>query len=151
MQPKFAGNGANARRTGYPMASTDNDSPNPYPRQSLALKQWQFYLLTGISAVALGLVFVTTTMSSNIGSLRAQIDERQQFINETILLSRLNVQLAQVLANLAVATNDEELKSVLYANGITFSTQAPSGTNKATLTPGSAYGEDADNAREAGR
>jgi hypothetical protein len=131
------------------MANTESDSASQ--RQSLALKQWQFYLLTGISAAALGLVFVITTMSSNIGTLRAQIDERQQFINESILLSRLNVQLAQVLANLAVATNDEELKQVLYANGITFSTQAPSGTNKATLTPGSTYGADADKAAEADR
>jgi hypothetical protein len=108
---------------------------------SFALKQWQFYLLTTISAVALGLVFVTTTLSASIGGLRQQLDERQQFINESIVLSKLNVQLAQVLANLAVATGDEELKRVLWNNGITFSTDAPTGRNKAALTPGSAAGE----------
>jgi hypothetical protein len=108
---------------------------------SFALKQWQFYLLTTISAVALGLVFVTTTLSASIGGLRQQLDDRQQFINESIVLSRLNVQLAQVLANLAVATSDEELKRVLWDNGITFSTDAPTGSNKAALTPGSAAGE----------
>ena len=107
---------------------------------SFALKQWQFYLLTGISAVALGLVFVTTTLSANIGSMRRQLDERQKFINESIVLSKLNVQLAQVLANLAVATHDDELKRVLWDNGITFSTGAPTGNNKAALTPGSAAG-----------
>lgn len=107
---------------------------------SFALKQWQFYLLTGISAIALGLVFVTTTLSASIGGMREQLDERQQFINESIVLSKLNVQLAQVLANLSVATGDEELKEVLWNNGITFTTDAPSGTNKAELTPGSAAG-----------
>lgn len=107
---------------------------------SFALKQWQFYLLTFISATALGLVFVTTTLSANIGSMRSQLDERQQFINDSIVLSKLNVQLAQVLANLSVATGDEELKRVLWDNGITFSTDTPSGNNKAQLTPGSAAG-----------
>jgi len=107
---------------------------------SFALKQWQFYLLTFISATALGLVFVTTTLSASIGSMRSQLDDRQQFINDSIVLSKLNVQLAQVLANLAVATGDEALKRVLWDNGITFSTDAPAGNNKAQLTPGSAAG-----------
>jgi hypothetical protein len=118
------------------MATAPDTSPS-----SFALKQWQFYLLTGISAVALGLVFVTTTLSASIGGMREQLDERQQFINESIVLSNLNVQLAQVLANLSVATNDEELKRVLWNNGISFSTDSPTGTNKAELTPGSAVGE----------
>jgi hypothetical protein len=122
------------------MAKTETETDSVTQKQSFALKQWQFYLLTGISAAALGLVFVTTSLSANIGGMRTQIDERQKFINETLLLSRLNVQLAQVLANLAVATNDNELKQVLYVNGITFSTDTPSGTNKAALTPGSTYG-----------
>lgn len=107
---------------------------------SFALKQWQFYLLTFISATALGLVLVTTTLSASIGGMRNQLDERQRFINESIVLSKLNVQLAQVLANLAVATSDEELKRVLWGNGITFTTQAPAANNKAQLTPGTAAG-----------
>ena len=104
----------------------------------LALKQWQFYLLTGIGAGALGLVFVTTTLSASIGGIREQIDERQVFINETLLLSNLNSQLAQVLANLAVATNDGDLKQVLFENGITFTVDDPTGSNDAVLAPGSA-------------
>jgi hypothetical protein len=127
------------------MASTDLDSADLAPQRSaLALKQWQFYLLTGISAAALGLVFVTTSLSANIGAIRKQLDERQQFINETMLLSQLNVQLAQVLANLAVATNDDELRQVLFANGITFSSEAESDSgDNATLTPGAAIGSGA--------
>jgi hypothetical protein len=120
--------------------ATDTDTGTDSSVSSFALKQWQFYLLTGISAVALGLVFVTTTLSASISGMRGQLDERQQFINETIVLSKLNVQLAQVLANLAVATSDDELKQVLWNNGITFSTDAPAGTNKAALTPGSTAG-----------
>jgi hypothetical protein len=113
--------------------------PDPAP-SSFALKQWQFYLLTGISAAALGLVFVTTTLSASNVSIRKQLDERQQFINESIVLSQLNVQLAQVLANLAIATKDDELKTVLWNNGITFSEDSPTAGNKASLTPGTAAG-----------
>jgi hypothetical protein len=110
------------------------------PPSSFALKQWQFYLLTTISGFALGLVFLSTTLSASIGGIREQLDERQRFINESILLSRLNVQLAQVLANLAIATNDEDLKHVLWNNGITFTTDSPTGNDNATLTPGSTAG-----------
>jgi hypothetical protein len=119
-------------------------------QSTFALKQWQFYLLTGISAVALGLVFVTTTLSASISGIREQLDERQQFINESIVLSNLNMQLAQVLANLAIATSDEELKQVLWNNGITFNTDSATGTNKAALTPGSAAGASLRDAKPAG-
>jgi hypothetical protein len=104
----------------------------------MALKRWQFVLLTLIGSVALGLVFVTTSLSSSIGTIRAQIDERQTFINETMLLSRLNVQLAQVLANLAVATNDDELRQVLADNGITFTVRTERGDTQAAIEPGAA-------------
>jgi hypothetical protein len=104
----------------------------------MALKRWQFLLLTGIGSAALALVFVTTSLSGSIGTIRGQLDERQQFINETMLLSRLNVQLAQVLANLAVATGDAELRQLLADNGITFTVETERGDSRASIAPGAA-------------
>jgi len=118
-------------------AETENSVPiSAVSRGTMALKRWQFLLLTGIGSVALMLVFVTTSLSNSIGAMRSQIDERQNFINETMLLSRLNVQLAQVLANLAVATGDDELRQLLADNGITFTVESERGDSRAAIAPG---------------
>lgn len=128
--------------TETPTTETPALSPplGPVARAGLALKRWQFLLLTGIGLLALGLVFLTTSLSTDIGTIREQLDERQTFINETMLLSQLNVQLAQVLANLAVATNDDQLRKVLNDNGITFTIEARRGSQRATIAPGAAAG-----------
>jgi hypothetical protein len=114
------------------------DRASEASRGAMALKRWQFVLLTTIGTAALGLVFVTTSLSNSIGAIREEIDARQTFINETMLLSRLNVQLAQVLANLAVATGDDELRQLLADNGITFSVRTERGDASAQIAPGAA-------------
>lgn len=113
---------------------------SPAPPSGLALKRWQFFLLTAIGLLALGLVFLTTRLSNDIGTIRGQLDERQTFINETMLLSRLNAQLAQVLANLSISTNDAQLRKVLNDHGITFTVEASQGSQRASLATGAAAG-----------
>lgn len=107
----------------------------PAPRPALALKRWQFLLLTGIGLLAIGLVVLNTRLSNDMDAIRVQLEERQTFINETMLLSRLNAQLAQVLANLSISTNDEQLRKVLNDNGITFTVEARQGSQRAALAP----------------
>ena len=51
-------------------------------------------------------------------SIQADVSERQQIIGQTMQLETLNRQLINVLANLAMKTNDEPLMEVLAAAGI---------------------------------
>ena len=68
-------------------------------------------------------------MAANVGlslnnrAAQAEVNQRQQFINETVQLARLNNQIVQALANLAVQTNDESIRRLLAAQGITITTQ----------------------------
>lgn len=119
--------------------ATSTDVPEPQQQPSAAaLRPWQFYLLTAIAALALVLVLVLASLSSNIGTIRRQLDERQTFINESLTLSRLNVQLAQVLANLAVATQDRELNELLVKHGISYGDTDQDSRGRATSSPGAA-------------
>lgn len=75
-------------------------------------------LLTTLSALALVLVLVNIFISIGNQSIQGEVSERQQIIAQTMQLEALNRQLINVLANLALKTNDEPLMGVLAAAGI---------------------------------
>jgi hypothetical protein len=70
-------------------------------------------LLTLIGVIALiGLSLFTR-------SLRQQVGERQQIINQGLAVNQLDIRLANSLATLATRDSDEKAKLVLLRNGIT--------------------------------
>lgn len=91
------------------------------------------YLLTGFSVVVLLLVLVNVVISVGNQSMQSEVSERQQVIAQTMQLEALNRQLINVLANLALKTNDEPLMGVLAAAGINL--QAGPQTNSQTKPP----------------
>ena len=82
-----------------------------------AAKVW---LLTAMGAVALVLVVVNISLTLSNSDLRAQVNERQKFINQSIQLSQLHNQLVRGLATLAARSNDQQLREVLEQQGISF-------------------------------
>ncbi len=52
-------------------------------------------------------------------STQVDVAQRQQFINESVQLNRLNTRMVQFLADLAVRTEDQRIRDLLMANGIT--------------------------------
>jgi cell division protein FtsL len=75
-------------------------------------------LLTGLSVLVLLLVLVNIVIGIGNQSVQSEVSERQQVIAQTMQLEALNRQLINVLANLALKTNDEPLMGVLAAAGI---------------------------------
>jgi predicted Holliday junction resolvase-like endonuclease len=75
-------------------------------------------LLTAWSALILVLVVVNILIALGNQSIQAEVAERQQEIAQTIQLETLNRQLITVLANMAIKTNDEQLKKLLADTGI---------------------------------
>ncbi len=75
---------------------------------------------TVIAATALLLVLANLLLTAGNRELRNEANERQQFINQSIRLNRLNSQLIRSLANLAAQNNDEQIRSLLSANGVSF-------------------------------
>jgi hypothetical protein len=78
-------------------------------------------VLTILSSLVLVLVLANIFVALGNQSIQAEVSERQQIIAQTIQLESLNRQLINVLANLALKTNDEQLKKVLAASGIDLS------------------------------
>jgi len=77
---------------------------------------------TGLSVLVLLLVLVNIVITIGNHSIQSDVSERQQVIAQTMQLEALNRQLINVLANLALKTNDEPLMDVLAAAGINLQT-----------------------------
>lgn len=75
-------------------------------------------LLTSWAALILILVIVNILIALGNQSIQADVAERQQEIAQTMQIETLNRQLLTVLANMAIKTNDEQLKKLLAETGI---------------------------------
>src|SRR5262245_22837482 len=78
-------------------------------------------VLTVMAVLILLLVLLNILMGLGNQSVQAEVGERQQMIAQTIQLEALNRQLVTVLVNLALKTNDEQLKKLLAESGINLS------------------------------
>jgi hypothetical protein len=76
-------------------------------------------VLTALAVLMLLLVLVNILLGLGNQSLRAEVSERQQFITQSIQLEGLHREIVTVVATVALKTKDEQLKSLLAAQGIT--------------------------------
>lgn len=80
----------------------------------------QFWLLSITVALTLVLLLFSISLFLSNRSVQAEVNSRQQYINDSIKINRLSNQLIQSLANLSAQTKDEKLKILLSAHGIQF-------------------------------
>src|SRR5262245_29068051 len=80
---------------------------------------WLYRLLAALSAITLVLVIVYIVLIQDNRSVQAEVNQRQQFINQSIQLGRINDALIRALAGAAVENNDDKLRDLLAQNGIT--------------------------------
>jgi hypothetical protein len=94
---------------------------------TLLQKSWFRWVLSGIGA--LGVVFVIVNIFLFLGNrtIQGEVNDRQQFINQTLQLDRLNRELIAALANLAARNNDDQIRNMLASHGITFTVNQPTG------------------------
>jgi hypothetical protein len=80
---------------------------------------WLYRLLVALSGITLVLVVVYIVVIQDNRSVQAEINQRQQFINQSIQLGRINDALIRALAATAVSNKDDKLRELLTQNGIT--------------------------------
>ena len=80
---------------------------------------------TVLSALLLVLVLVNIVLSLGNQSVQAEVGERQQMIAQTMQLETLHRQVVGVLANLAIKSNDEQIKAILASIGIDLGAAKP--------------------------
>jgi hypothetical protein len=79
---------------------------------------WLYRLLVALSGITLLLVVAYIVLNQDNRSIQAEINRRQQFINQSIQLGRVNDALIRALATTAVSDKDEKLRDLLAQNGI---------------------------------
>lgn len=82
------------------------------------LKGWQFWILNFFGFLSCILVIVNISDSGDNKDLRQEIDKRQEFINKSIQLSRLNNEIIKSLAQLSISRDDHEISRILTSHGI---------------------------------
>ena len=84
------------------------------------LAGWQFWSLNLLALVVLVLVVVNIFLTLDNQNIRAEVNQRQRFINESMQFSRLNNQLIRTLAKTSAQKGDVALRDLLAAQGISF-------------------------------
>ena len=79
---------------------------------------WLYRLLVALSGITLVLVVVYIVLIQDNRAVQSEINQRQQFINQSIQLGRINDALIHALAATAVSDNDDKLRDLLAQNGI---------------------------------
>ena len=82
-------------------------------------------VLTVLAVLMLVLVLVNILMSLGNQSLRAEVNQRQQFLAQSMQLEGLHREIITVLATVALKTNNDQLKSLLASQGINFGQPPP--------------------------
>ena len=80
---------------------------------------WLYRLLVALSGITLILVIAYIVVIQDNRSIQAEINQRQQFINQSIQLGRIEDTLVRALAATAVDSKDDRLRDLLAQNGIT--------------------------------
>jgi len=82
-------------------------------------------ILTGLAVLMLLLVLVNILISLGNQSLRLEVNERQQFLAQSMQLEGLHREIITVLATVALKTNNDQLKSLLASQGINLGQPPP--------------------------
>src|SRR5229473_8012414 len=80
---------------------------------------WLYRVLVALSGITLVLVVAYIILIQENRSVQAEVNQRQQFINQSIQLGRINETLIRNLAAAAVNNKDDRLRDLLTQNGIT--------------------------------
>jgi|SRR5271170_618984 len=80
---------------------------------------WVYRVILALSGITLVLVVVYLYLAQENRSVQAEVNQREQFINQSIEFNRINNALIQAIAKGAVNGKDDKLRSLLAQNGIT--------------------------------
>src|SRR5215469_12787982 len=95
----------------------------------LSLFQWITTVLAGLSV---SLVVVDAVFAVNNETLQADVNQRQQILNQAPQLNRLNEILMRALGDAELKTKDDQLREMLSQHGLV----ATPGTAAPAATPG---------------
>ncbi len=105
---------------------------------------WLYWMTVGLAAAAGALVVAYIILVQDNRKVQADVNRRQQFINQSIQLGPINQALIRALAAAAVSNKDDKLRGLLADNGITINASGepvPSASGPAEKTAPAATGK----------
>jgi hypothetical protein len=91
------------------------------------LLKWQYDLLVALGALALLLVLANGLLFTQNRSRQGALNQRQQFVQQTVQLEALYNEIVKTLAQMAVKGNDREVLNMLAAQGLTVTVNGAAG------------------------
>ena len=89
------------------------------------LKRWEFAILIVLAlSTAIVVMFNMQRFSAN-RELQFEVNQRAQFVQQTIPLENLSRDIALALAQLGVRSQDEQIRALLNSLGITVNVSQP--------------------------
>jgi hypothetical protein len=98
------------------------------------LVRWQHHLLSALGAAALLMVVVNALLFTLNRDAQAALNQRQQFIQQTVPVEALYRDIVKTLAEVAVKDKDKPLLDMLTAQGLTITAGGPTAPS-APATP----------------
>ena len=84
-----------------------------------------YWISTMLAGASIALVIVNGTMILGNQSAQADVNQRQQFINQSVQLSRVNEALVRALLSASSGDKDEPIRKLLAQHGISGDSNAP--------------------------
>jgi hypothetical protein len=97
-----------------------------------------FWAATALASIAALLVVVDGWLATSNASIRREVSGRQQFINQSVQLSRLNQDLVNELGGFVLKNSNTAIRQLLADVGITVVGQAPAPGQAAPAPAGQA-------------
>ena len=94
---------------------------------------WLHWTLVVLSGGSLLLVVINWGLAESNRAVQAEVNQRQEFINQSIQISKVHEMLVRSLAEAAIANKDERLRDLLAEQGITIN--ASSGAEGGVAMP----------------
>jgi uncharacterized membrane protein YeiB len=92
------------------------------------LVRWQHLLLSALGVLALLVVLGNALLFTLNQKAQEELQQRQQFIQQTVPIEALYRDIVKTLAEMAVKGNDKQLLDMLAAQGLTLTADSPAAT-----------------------
>ena len=80
----------------------------------------QYYTVTLIAGACFVAMLASITLGYNNAKARAEVNQRQQFVQQSVQLEGLYKEIVRALAEMGARNNDGDVKAMLQKNGITY-------------------------------
>ena len=94
----------------------------------------QYWIAVALSAACFAAMAANVTLGTLNLSARADVNQRQQYVQQSVQLEGLYKEIIRALAELGTRNNDADVKALLQRHGITVNVNAPAATPAAGAT-----------------